>query len=356
MTIQVAVMNGYGIAMASDRHVFRGDDIRSTGRDIKIQRIAGPVPAAIMAAGPFTMFGLPVARLALRLERLISAHAEAGPEALADAVLTALDAPLDGPVSESVGDGLADAARAVAARAREVAQDPQAALERVLDEIERARRCRGGEAHEAAARLAWDTRGRDLVGRDAALAPFAATPDIFGRAVAGAVGRDWRRSADLFLTIGLVCPRLGVPALIALRLWRGFGGRLAFASRLDADYEVSWRAGRTVVVAQGSGLPLIEAMIDGLAPDHWSKLPEADLPDARARIDRRWDRSHERLAVATPHELCGVATGLVRGAEVIGFLTRDEESTVAEVDCLALTARGAAPFTLAPGPERTLAA
>jgi hypothetical protein len=71
MTVQVAVMNGYGVALASDRHVFRASDTRSTGQEIKLLRLRGPVPAAMLTAGPFALFGLPAARLALRLERAL---------------------------------------------------------------------------------------------------------------------------------------------------------------------------------------------------------------------------------------------------------------------------------------------
>ncbi len=258
MTIQIAVMNGYGLAMASDRHVFRGGDVRSTGQDTKLLRLRGPVPAAMMASGPFAIFGVPVSRLVLRLERALAAPA-AGPEALAGAVLAALSAPLDG------------------ARAEDAALDLVA-----------------GEALPA---------------------------------------------AELFLTIGMVCPETGVPVLLALRLWRGAGYRLQYASRLDAPYEAAWRAGRTVVVAQGSGRALVEALVDGLAEEHWAALPSAGRDALRGGMEGRWDRAHGRLGIASPRELAAIAAGLVRGAEVVGFLTRDAEGTVAEVDCLSLTPR-----------------
>ncbi|HET9020061.1 MAG TPA: hypothetical protein VFN46_10760, partial [Acetobacteraceae bacterium] len=144
----------------------------------------------------------------------------------------------------------------------------------------------------------------------------------------------------------LVCPATGVPVLVALRLWRGLGGRLHFVSRLDTEYEASWRAGRTVVVAQGSGRPLVEAMLDGLAEDHWTALPAAGRDAVRGGMDARWDRAHGRLGVAAPRELAAIAAGLVRGAEVIGFLTREAEGTVAEVDSLCLTPREVVSATL----------
>lgn len=76
-------------------------------------------------------------------------------------------------------------------------------------------------------------------------------PALCGRAVGQALARDWQR-AELFLTVGLCCPRTGVPVLLALRMWRGVGNCLHYASRLAGDWEAAWRAGRTVVIAQGS--------------------------------------------------------------------------------------------------------
>jgi hypothetical protein len=54
----------------------------------------------------------------------------------------------------------------------------------------------------------------------------------------------------------------------------------------------------------------------------------------------RWDRAHDRIAVSSLRELGAIATGLVRGAEVIGYLTREGEGTVAPVDCVVLTPGG----------------
>jgi hypothetical protein len=273
MTIQVAVMNGYGVALASDRHVFRGGEARSTGQDVKLLRLRGAIPAAMMASGPFAVFGLPVARLAMRLERALAA-APPGPDALACAILAALDVPVEGPVAE-----------------------PQ---------------------------------------------------------MAGATARA--PAGDLYLTVGLVCPQTGVPALVSLRLSQGADNRLHATSRLDSDYEVSWRAGRTVVVAQGSGRALVEAMVDGLGDEHWTALDLAARERLRPGMEGRWDRAHGRLGVASPRELAAIATGLVRGAEVIGFMTREAEGTVAEVDCLCLTPREVLLAGLDAGPALNVAA
>jgi hypothetical protein len=66
-------------------------------------------------------------------------------------------------------------------------------------------------------------------------------------------------------------------------------------------------------------------------------------PEARGVVRpamvARWDRAHAALGVASARELAAVAAGLVRGAEVLGFLTRAAEATVAEVDWLCLTPR-----------------
>jgi hypothetical protein len=279
MTIQVAVMNGYGVAMASDRHVFRGTDARSTGQEVKLLRLRGVVPAAMMLAGPFAMFGLPAARLALRLERALDA-AGSGAEVLAEAVLQALAEPFDGPVMES----------------------PAATASQTVDAVSRA------------------------------------------------------PSSELYLMVGVVCPQTGVPALLSLRMCGGEANRLKVTSRLDAPYEVAWRAGRTVVTAQGTGRALVEAMVDGVAEEHWCGLAPAARKALRPAMEARWDRAHATLGVASPRELAAVASGLVRGAEVLGFLTREAEATVAEVDWILLTPREVLSDSLGPGPaQRVLA-
>ena len=198
----------------------------------------------MMTAGPFAISGLPVSRLALRLERAL-ASAGSGPDALASAVLRALDEPLDGPT------------------------------EKVLAEA----------------------------------------PALVSRAP----------SSDLFLTVGMVCPETGVPVMVALRISPAPDNRLLLVSRLDAEYEVAWRAGRTVVAAQGSGRAVVEAMVDGLADEHWEALAPDGRKLLRPAMEARWDRAHASLGVASPRELAAVASGLVRGAEAIGFLTRESE-------------------------------
>jgi hypothetical protein len=227
-------------------------------------------------------------------------------------------------------------------------------LRRVLAEIEAAPSCLDADA-AARGRAAWRQALPALAGRPELQAALRDAPELCGRAVAGALARDWRR-AELFLTVGVCCPHTGVPVLVALRLWRGVGNRLHFASRLAGPWEASWKAGRTVVIAQGSGRPLVEAMIDGLAGEHWDALPAAGQDTLRPGMDRRWDAVHARLAVSSPRELVAIATGLIRGAEVVGYLTREGEGSVAGVDGLVLTPRGVQPYALDAGPELGLAA
>ena len=347
-------MNGYGLAMASDRHVFRAPDIRSTGQDVKLLKLRGNIPAAMMASGPFAMFGLPVARLSLRLERVLAATPEKGPEALAAAVLAALRLPLEGPpvLDEDV---LAETAERVLAHATQGGDDGAVAgLEQVLREIEAAPDCLDSEA-AARGSDAWTRALPDLAGRPQLATALREAPELCGRAVAGALAHDWRHT-ELFLTVGLCCPHTGVPVLLALRLWRGIGNRLHFASRLGNAWEAAWKAGRTVIIAQGSGRPLVESLVDGLASEHWHALPHSGQEAMRAGMDRRWDTAHGRLAVSSPRDLAAVATGLVRGAEVVGYLTRDGEGSVAGVDGLVITPGGVEVCALEAGPPLRVAA
>lgn len=361
MTIQVALANGHCIAMASDRHVFRGGETRSTGQDVKLHTLAGPVPAALMAAGPFALADMPVSRLALRIERALAdaAPAGAGPEALADAVLRAIEQPVLPDAAGSDALVLARLADEVLAPVLAAGGDARADLHSLLRDIERAPFCRGGERVERSVREAWPERAEGLsriVTKPVVAAALDTVPDLCGRAVIGALARDWLKAGDVHLTVGLVCPATAIPVLIALRLWRGIGNRLHIASRLDGDYECLARANRTVVVAQGTGRAVIEAMVDGIAEDHWSRLPAAQHDRLQPAMTARWDKAHDRIGVSSGRELASVAGGLVRGAEVIGYLTRDSEGTVADIDCVVLGARGAARTVLEAGPDLRRAA
>lgn len=352
MTIQVAIMNGYGLAMASDRHVFRDKDARSSGQDIKLHRLRGEIPATIMASGPFAVFGMPVSRLALRIERSIADSPDDGPEALAEAVLRCLDVPIEGPRGDTDADLLTEVAGRVIDHADKARDGHAAGLERLLNELERAPGCRDHATVEARSRAAWEATAPALsealcVTRPHAAAAMLAAPELYGRAVAGALAHNWGQNNELFLTIGLCCPNTGVPVMISLRLWQGLGQRLHAVSRLDREYEVSWQAGRTVLIAQGSGRALIEAMIDGLSEDHWAGMPVEQRDALRPALNARWLRAHTRLGVSSPHELGLAASGLVRGAEVVSCLTQQSEATVAPVDCLVVTHRAAVELPLA---------
>ena len=358
MTIQLAIANTYGISMASDRHVFRGAEPRSTGRDAKLFCLRTSVPAAMMASGPLAVFEVPVARLALPLAREIeAARAEGTPEALARAVLAVFDRPLPGaPASRDEADAqvLGATAALVLERALNAGRDPAHGLARVLEEIERAAACRGeAELRETCAALwsAHASRLPEALGKPGFAAALRAAPELCGRAVIGALTRDWGRPSDLFVTVGLCCPATGVPVLVALRLWCGVGRRLHAVSRFAADHEALWRSTRTVFVAQGSGRPVIEAMVDGMADEHWRRMSKPERDAIGADMGVRWDRAHDQLGVSSVSELGALAAGLVRGAEAVGYLTRDGEGTIAPVDCLVLTSDGVDAASLPGGPD-----
>jgi hypothetical protein len=72
------------------------------------------------------------------------------------------------------------------------------------------------------------------------------------------------------------------------------------------------------------------------------------------RSARRWARdgiAHDQLGVSSVSELGALAAGLVRGAEAVGYLTRDGEGTIAPVDCLMLTPDGVSAAPLPAGPD-----
>ncbi len=349
MTIQLAIANSYGIAMASDRHVYRGGEARSTGRDVKLLRLGTRVPAAMMASGPLAMFDLPVSRLALSMQRAIeAAEPAATPEALAEAVLAVLDRPL--PCAAGRGREEADA-EVLAATAELVLERALGAggggaargLQRILAEIEQAAACRGEATLRAVGHAVWNAHASRLCGtfgKPSLVAAIREAPELCGRAVVGALTRDWGKPSDLFLTIGMCCPATGVPVLVSLRLWRGIGQRLHAVSRFTTDYEALWRSSRTVVVAQGSGRPLIEAMVDGISDEHWRRMSATERDAVGPAMGARWDQTHDRIGVSSVAELGAIAAGLVRGAEAVGYLTREGEGTIAPVDCLVLTPYG----------------
>ncbi len=358
MTIQLAIANTSGIAMASDRHVFRGGEPRSTGRDAKLLRLRTSVPAAMMASGPLAVFEVPVARLAMPLaQALDSARAEGTPEALARAVLDVFDRPLPGAAAgrdEADAQVLGATAAMVLERALDAGHDPARGLKYVLEEIERAAACRGEAQLRETCEALWSAYAPSLpeaLGKPGLAAAMRAAPELCGRAVVGALTRNWGRPSDLFVTVGLCCPATGVPVLVSLRLWRGIGRRLHAVSRFTTDHEALWHSTRTVFVAQGSGRPVIEAMLDGMADEHWRRMAPVEREAIGQAMSARWDRAHDQLGVSSLSELGGLAAGLVRGAEAVGYLTRDGEGTIAPVDCLVLTAEGVSAAPLPAGPD-----
>ena len=288
---------------------------------------------------------------------------EGTPDALAEAVLRVLEQPLAPAAAGDATEGdaaiLAEIAEDVLEPALVAGDDARASLEKLLRELERAPFCRGGERMQASGRAVWQARAPALsriVSKPAVAAALRREPDLCGRAVIGAMSRDWRKASDVYLSVGFCCPATGVPVLLALRLWRGIGNRLHAASRLERDYEAVVRSDRTVVIAQGSGRATVEAMVDGLAEEHWSRLAAREHAALQPGMAARWDRAHDRIGVSSGRELAAIAAGLVRGAEVIGYLTGDSEGTVAEVDCMLLNPRGVSESTLDAGPALRQAA
>jgi hypothetical protein len=355
MTIQVAVSNAYGVALASDRHVYRHGQTLSTGRQTKLARLRGPVPAAMMSAGSFSVLGFPVSRMALQFEQALAASHSEGPDGMAQAVLRVLERPLDVKdcTDESPGhdlQALARAAELVVGRAMAYG-DAGTGLEKLLDEIARTPRCQGCEEVEELGRSVWHHQAGklpEMAASPSVAEALSSAPRLLGEAVIGALVHGWSRPADVNLTVGLCCPDSGVPAVVAVNIWKGLGRRLLFAARHDRAYYALHRAGRSLVISQGSGRGNVCAMIEGVSEN---ADPEQERADRTAAIDRRWQRAHDRIGVSSPAELVGIAAGLVRGAEVIGYLTGDDEGSVADIDAMLVTPQGLAAHTLTGTPD-----
>jgi hypothetical protein len=354
MTIQVTVANAYGVAMASDRHVYRAAQTLSTGRQVKLHRLRGPVPSAMMCAGRFSVLGFPVSRLSLRFEQALEEAAAAGPEALAEAATAVLRQPLCVPDGGDDAEALAAVAEMVVGRTQAYG-GTEAALGRLLAEIGAAPRCHNSDAVEAVGRSAWRA-GALAASPSLATSPSLAetlkrTPDLLGEAVIGALVRNWSRPSDVQLMIGLCCPVTGVPAVVAVNIWKGLSGCLLYAPRADQPACLLRRAGRSLVLSQGSGRGNVCGMIEGVSGDHTDGSAQTET--IAAAVDRRWQHVHDRIGVSSPAELASVAAGLVRGAEVIGYLTGEDEGSIAEVDSLLLTPQGVASHVLARAPEHS---
>jgi hypothetical protein len=355
MTIQVAVSNAYGVALASDRHVYRRGQPLSSGLQTKLTRLRGSVPGAMMSAGSFSIHGFPVPRLALQLEQALTASQGEGPDGLAQALLGVLGRPVgypgyaeDTPLRDL--EALIRAAEIVIGRASAYG-DTASGLEKLLTEIARAPRCHGSDEVEERGRSVWRdeaSRLSEMTASTEVAGALREVPDLLGEAVIGALVHGWSRPADVNLTAGFCCPETGVPVVVAINVWKGLGDRLLFAPRHDRAYYALHRAGRSLVITQGSGRANVCAMIEGVSADAEA---DHDPRDRMAMIDRRWQRAHERIGVSSPAELVGIATGLVRGAEVIGYLTGDDEGSVADIDALLITPQAIASHTLAGTPD-----
>lgn len=353
MTIQVALMNGRGLAMASDRHVYRRDDARSTGRDAKIVPLRGAVPAALMHAGSLTVLGAPTARLALHLERGLAAAAEGGgPEALAEAAL----ATFGGTVARSASGEGSDDAVLMARVARELlgeAEQCPGGIQAGLETFIAAGRQSGPfldvdrDNAEAAALDRWQAAAAEIGGllrlgtMGDALALY---PELCARAVALALSRACRIVPHASLMLGACCPRSGVPTLVAVDAWSGLGNRLLLRSRLQGRYVAAWQAGRTLITAQGSGADMVHALFDGIGRENWGRLDDRNKKRQHGLMNERWQRAHASMEVCSTPELASVATGLVRSAEVTGFLLGRDEGSVDAVDCTLLTPGGVASY------------
>ncbi|MBV8521171.1 MAG: hypothetical protein JOY71_03395 [Acetobacteraceae bacterium] len=348
MTIQVTVANAYAVAMASDRHVYRGGHTLSTGRQSKLFRLRGHVPAAMMSAGSFSLLGFPLSRFTLAIEAALAATRDAGPDGLAEAALGALQQRVKVPggspdMAQRDTEILAQAADLVLGHARAYG-DWGAGLEKLLQEIRRAPRCDGGEEVEALGRAVWQERAVSLatLARCPNVAEaLSSVPDLLGEAAISALVRDWGQLPDASIMIGLCCPGTGVPAVVSVNVRRGLGDRLLFAPRYDRTYYVLHRAGRSLLLSQGSGGARVAAMIEGIASEYLASHPARD--ETAGLVDQRWQRTHERIAVSSPDELAGIAAGLVSAAEVIGYLTGEDEGSVAGTEAVLVTPQGLFP-------------
>src|SRR5690349_11631517 len=95
---------------------------------------------------------------------------------------------------------LAELADEVVEEALEARSDPQTGLESLVAELERAPRCRGGEIIEALGRSVWQARVSaltPLVSKPHVAQALREAPELCGRAVIGALSRDWRKASEL---------------------------------------------------------------------------------------------------------------------------------------------------------------
>jgi hypothetical protein len=347
MTIQVAVLNGRGLALASDRHVYRRDDARSSSREAKVQVLGGRVPAALMQAGLLTLMDAPTSRLPIRLERALAA-ADEGPEALAEAALDALASCVPSPQADHASDD----ATVIAATLRSLAADAAASklgfASWAADFCARARETDGfldrdPEADAAQARRAWSVAGVpgiEISGSREAAEALRSVPQACEAAVVAALSRAVRSTPDSSFVVGACCPSTGVPVLVAVDAWPGLGNRFLLRSRLAGRFKAAWRTGATSILAQGSGRETVNAMLDGIDEENFCVLDKSQRTAQRQVVEARWGRAHLSVSLSSERELATVASGLVRAAEVMGYLVGSREGTVDAVDCVLLTPYG----------------
>lgn len=357
MTIQVAIMNADAVVVASDRHIYRRGDERSTGRECKIHVLRGPVPGAVTFSGLTAVFDVPLHRLVPRIDRAIAAVPPGNPGALGRAVLGVFDQPACEPQfseDEVAGDDrrvLRDVMDCVASTATKRDGRPVETLRFLMDEIAAADQFPDETELAARAADAWDLhyeRLRGSVRQAWAKEALADAPELCRGVVAGAMSRKWRPNPEFQAFVALWCPQTSVPVLVAIKGWRGLGNRIVWLPRLEPDgYLAALHTGATALLSAGSGSGAVSAMLDGFP----SEALEAASPDGttalRALSGRRWDAMHQAVRVASGSELVGIATGLVRGAELLGFLTGRAEGSLDEIDAVMIDAHGMHRYALA---------
>jgi hypothetical protein len=340
-------MNGRGLALASDRHVYRRDDARSSSREAKVQVLGGRVPAALMQAGLLTMMDAPTSRLPIRLERALASAAE-GPEGLAEAALAALASSAPSPDDGSGSDD----ATVIAVTLRSLVSEAVAAKQvfaawagafcgRAKDAEGFLDRDRAADAE--AARAAWSEVSVQALERDASrevAEALRASPQACQSAVVAALSCAVRSTPDSSFVVGACCPSTGVPVLVAVDAWAGLGGRFLLGSRLAGRFKAAWRTGATSILAQGSGRETVNSMLDGIDEENFCVLDRTQRSAQRRIVEARWGRAHLSVSLSSERELATVASGLVRAAEVMGYLVGSREGTVDAIDCVLLTPYG----------------
>ena len=323
----------------------------STGRQAKLQVLRGSIPAAMMSAGSFSLCRVSVFRASrCRSSVLLPPRRKRVRRVSRRAVLSVLARPLELQGTEDEialrdAEALARAAELVVGRALSYG-NCRLGIEKLLEEIRQAPRCQGGEEVEKLGRSVWRSN-LDKLPRLAASPGIAEvlrhTPELLGEATISAFVRDWNRPPEASVMVGFCCQETGVPAAIAVNIWKGLASvcclRRAMTGRIPA---ASRRAEPRL--SQGSGRANVCAMVEGIAESYMKDCRDREA--VAAAVDNRWQRAHARIAVSSPAELASIAAGLVRGAEVVGYLTGEDEGSIADIDCALLTPSGIVSHTI----------